>query len=52
MEDIETGETKQYRSFREASREIGICRKQLQSIIDTGKIYKKKYTFKKCESPK
>lgn len=52
MEDIETGETKQYRSFREASREIGICRKQLQSIIDTGKIYKKKYVFSKCGSPK
>lgn len=52
MEDIETGETKQYRSFREASRKIGICRKQLQSIINTGKIYKKKYTFSKCESPK
>lgn len=52
MEDIETGETKQYRSFREASRKIGICRKQLQSIIDTNKIYKKKYTFKKCASPK
>lgn len=52
MEDIETGETKQYRSFREASRKIGICRKQLQSIINTDKIYKKKYTFKKCASPK
>lgn len=52
MEDIETGETKQYRSFREASREVGICRKQLQSIINTGKIYKKKYVFSKCGSPK
>lgn len=52
MEDIETGETKQYRSFREASREVGICRKQLQSIIDTDKIYKKKYVFSKCGSPK
>lgn len=52
MKDIETGEAKQYRSFREASREVGICRKQLQSIIDTGKIYKKKYVFSKCGSPK
>lgn len=52
MENIETGETKQYKSFRETSREVGICRKQLQSIIDTDKIYKKKYTFKKCASPK
>lgn len=52
MQDIETGEAKQYRSFREASREIGICRKQLQSIIDTDKIYKKRYTFRKCGSPK
>lgn len=52
MVDIETGEIKQYKSFREASREVGICRKQLQSIIDTDKIYKKKYTFKKCASPK
>lgn len=52
MEDIETGETKQYRSFREVAREVGICRKQLRNIIGTNKIYKKKYTFKKCASPK
>lgn len=52
MENIETGETNQYKSFREASREVGICRKQLQSIIDTNKIYKKRYMFRRCASPK
>lgn len=47
MRNVETNEIATFKSAREASREIGICRKQLQEILDKNHLYKKKYLFTK-----
>lgn len=47
MRNIETNEVATFKSARETSREIGICRKQLQEILDKNHLYKKKYLFTK-----
>lgn len=47
MRDMETKEVTTFKSAREASRKVGICRKQLQEILGKNHLYKKKYLFTK-----
>ena len=44
--DSVSGTTRVFKSFREASKELKICRKQLSRLIDKDILYKKRYFFK------
>nr|DAK20079.1 MAG TPA: homing endonuclease [Caudoviricetes sp.] len=44
--DSVSGTTKVFKSFRKASKELKMCRKQLSRLIDKDILYKKRYFFK------
>lgn len=44
--DSVSGTTRAFRSFRETSKELKMCRKQLSRLIDKNIMYKKRYFFK------